>query len=166
VKAKTFILREERHREAVREFLDSLPLVPLVQVVFRDARNVRSIAQNSLAHHWYGEEAREAGSTPGEVKLYYKRKFLIDIYRRREDGEFEAMIQSLAELSEKGFRKNAVELYDQIVKMTSTAEASVDEFQEFLNYHEVDARQRGVNLSNPDDLYREALGVKRNREEE
>ena len=160
MKAKIFTIKEERHKESAVEFLADLPLRPVCQVVIRDAREIRSTAQNSLLHKWHAEESEHTGELPDEVKRRYKKQFLVDIFMQREDGEYARLILTLRKLHKEGHKKDAVFLYNQVVDLTHTADASVEEMTAYLNYIEIDARQRGVPLSRPDDLYRDALGVK------
>ena len=128
------------------------------EVVIKPHRADRSLAQNRLLHRWFGEIAGENGEVMEDVKLRYKKKFLIDIFMKREDSEYAHTIGTLRDLYQQGHKKDAMYLHEQVVKLTSTAEANVAEMTEFLNLIEMDAATHGIQLSRPDDLYSHAVG--------
>ncbi len=148
-------------RQQAKRYIDEIPLDVLHVVKIEPHKETRSVAQNRLLHKWFGEESEQTGESPAEVKKRYKAKFLIDIFMQREDGEYAKTIQTLRDLWKKGYEADAKYLHKRIVDMTSTADASLDEMCEFLNYIEMDAAQHGIVLTRPESLYLKAIGAER-----
>lgn len=147
-------------KEQAKQYIDELPLDDIHIVKIEPYKETRSTAQNRLMHKWFGEESEQTGDSPDEVKRRYKKKFLIDIFMQREDGEYAKTIQTLRDLWKKGYEADATYLHERVVDMTSTASATVDEMCELLNYIEMDAAQHGIVLTRPESLYLKALGVR------
>jgi hypothetical protein len=155
---KVITLKSEYQRDHAINTIRELPLEPVCDVHITLHKENRSLAQNRLLHKWFGEISKETGETTEDVKIRYKGKFLIDIYMQREDSEYAQTINTLRELYRQGHKKDATYLHAQVVRLTSTADANIEEMTEFLNLIEMDAGTHGIQLSRPDD-YHKALGV-------
>jgi hypothetical protein len=130
------------------------------EVIIQPHKASRSLAQNSLLHKWFGEISKETGETPEDVKFRYKKAHLIDIFMRREDSEYAQTVETLRELYRQGYKKDANFLHSQVVRLTSTADCTVAEMQEFLELIEIDCAANGFQLSRPEEYYKKAMGVK------
>jgi hypothetical protein len=56
--------------------------------------------------------------------------------------------------------EDAIKMHAYIVEQTSTADASVKQFMEYLKQIERDMTDRGIPLPHPEDRYNSAMGVK------
>jgi hypothetical protein len=156
---KRFVLRSTEVVQAARNFLASLPLEPIQELIVRDAKKDRTAAQNSLYWHWLTIIASELGSTKEDQHTYYKKHILVHIYER-DDADYAEMIESVRRVHRQGNIKDAKHLADMIVRLTSTTDASVKQFTEYLNELEKDAFEKGITLPHPEDRYYEAMGIK------
>lgn len=129
-------------------------------VTITDHKDIRSGAQNSLYWVWVTRLAGEWGMTKDEVHKMLKGKFLVRIYERDDPEGFGMSVQALRKLWKAGFKEDAQHLMDQIVDLTSTTSASVEQFTEYLDDIDKDALSKGVYLDRPEDTYREAMGLK------
>ncbi len=68
------------------------------------------------------------------------------------------MIGSVNAVHAKGMKSEAIALKREIVRLTSTTQMNVQQFTEYLNDIELDARNIGIILPHPEDLYNDALG--------
>lgn len=161
---KTVKLLSPTQLSQAKSYLDSTPLDGKWECVIREVNKGRSAAQNSLYWRWMGElEAQtkdNLGWTKDDFHTEYKRKFLVNIYSADTEHhpEFADMIESVREVY-RGDKKLGQQLFNHILRETSTTAATVENFTEYLNYIEIDAGQHGWRLSRPEDLYRSAVGV-------
>ena len=123
-----------------------------------DDKDIRSNAQNSLYWVWVTQLAGEQGLTKDEVHHYLKEKFLVRIYERDDPDGYGAMIESIRKVWRSGDKLTAMSIKDQVVDLTSTTNAEVPQFSEFLDDIDKDSIGKGIYLSRPEDLYREAMG--------
>lgn len=153
---KTVILKEERHRQTAEGYLKDVPLQPVHEVIIKPHKVDRSSAQNRLLWKWCTEIGDQTGEIKEEVNDRYKQKFLVHIFERDNDG-FAEMLQAVRQVHKWGEVVLAKVMEREILKLTSTRNANVDQFREYLNSLEIDARSSGLTLSNPDDLYSYAM---------
>lgn len=100
----------------------------------------------------------ESFSTKEDVHEYHKEKFLIHIYERDDPG-YASMIDSLRGLYAKGLKHEATYLRKKIIQLTSTTDASVKQFTEYLK--EIENEWNGkVYLKRDEDRYYKAMGIK------
>lgn len=127
-------------------------------VMVSDKAEDRSKAQNRLYWMWMAQYGNHFGYSKEEVHFFMKKKFLVHIYYRDSRD------------SESDFSKQYAKTWDAIraVKMaecdqwkilsegvvdaTSTRDASVEQFTEYLNEILAFSRKRGCHLKIPDDL--------------
>ena len=156
---RTIVIVGDIQKQNAISVLREIPLEPVHEVIIQEHKTTRSLAQNRLLHKWFGEISAEQGILPDEVKFTYKKRFLIDIFSRRDDGVYLQTLEALRKLYKDGYKDDSLFLHRQIVNKTSTSDANVKEMTEFLNYIEIDAAQQGIVLTRPDD-YSVALGIK------
>ena len=151
------VIRTESDRNRAVEIVSRLNLDKPQEVEIREWKKNRSAAQNSLLWKWLTVIAAELGESKDEVHKRYKEKLLVQILRR-DDPDFAAMIGSVNAVHAQGMKAEAVALKREIVRLTSTTQMSVQQFTEYLNDIELDARNIGIILPHPEDLYNDALG--------
>ena len=153
---KTVIRTAEDRNRAV-EIVSRLNLDKPQEVEIREWKKNRSAAQNSLLWKWLTVIAAELGESKDEVHERYKEKLLVPILRR-DDPDFAAMIGSVNAVHARGMKAEAGALKKEIIRLTSTTDMNVHQFTEYLNDIEIDARNLGIILPHPEDLYNDALG--------
>lgn len=152
-------INSEEVRARALVIIECLPLDPVHEVIIREKKRDRSGAQNNLYWKWLSIIGRDLGETEDDLHYRYKKKFLVGIYER-DDEDYRAMIQAVRAVHTQGMKTEAVAMQKQIVAMTSTTTASVDQFTEYLNKIELDVAPLGIRLPNRDDLFYEAMGIK------
>ena len=155
---KTFVIRSVDVILRLTEFLKAQSKEPLLEVVVKKHHHDRSIIQNSLYWLWNTVIAEELGMLKEEVHEDLKRRMLVPIYERDDEG-YAAMIHAVRKVHTQGFKEDAKALFDQIVKLTSTTNAKVKQFTEYLNEIERDMIGKGIVLPHPEDRYYTAMGT-------
>lgn len=151
------VIRTEADRNRAVEIVSRLNLDKPQEIEVREWKKNRSVAQNSLLWKWLTVIAAELGESKDEVHERYKEKLLVPILRR-DDPDFAAMIVSVNAVHASGMKDEAMALKREIVRLTSTTQMNVHQFTEYLNDIELDARNLGIILPHPEDLYNDALG--------
>lgn len=123
----------------------------VMEMVLRPYKKDRSLSQNRLSHMWYGQRAKQQGTTPEYehqlCKLRYGCPLLIaadsdfaEIYRRAiEPLDYEQRIAAMKYLP-------------------VTRLFNVSQMTEYLNTVEHETHAQGMSLTHPEDLYWEAMG--------
>ena len=155
-----FIIRDDHIRENAEAVIKALPLIPIHEVIIRPHKKDRSVAQNSLYWYWLTIIAGERAETKDAMHLEYKKNILVHIYER-DDPEYAEMIEAVRKVHKVGMKVESKLLADQIVKLTSTTTATVEQFTEYLTDIEHDAIDKQIVLPHPEDRYYEAMGIKR-----
>lgn len=127
------------------------------EVVIKPYKVDRSAAQNSLMWLWYGIICSELGWEKDDCHDFFKEKFLVNIFER-DDLEYASMIESVRVVWSAGMKAEANAMKNQIIKLTSTTKANVEQFTEYLNLIERHAASIGIVLPHPEDRYRMAMG--------
>ncbi len=156
---KTFVIRSRDVISRITAFLEAQPLEPLLEIAVTLHQKDRSLAQNSLMWSWITIISNEWGWTKDEVHEHFKKKHLVRIYERDEEG-FSAMIQAVRLVHTKGMKQEAKAMEKAIIRLTSTAAATVKQFTEYLKDIEKDMVGNGISLPHPDD-YGSAMGVRK-----
>lgn len=156
--AKTFVLGSLDAVAAAVGYIQGQPSAPTLEVIVREHKSDRSTAQNALYWLWVTVLAGEHGLTKEDVHADLKKRLLLPIYERDDLG-YGAMVQAVRKVHTEGYREDAQALADEIVRLTSTTRANVDQFTEYLNEIEKDSVGKGIYLPHPEDRYREAMGV-------
>jgi len=137
-------------------FLEAQPEKPILEVIVKEHKKDRSVAQNRLMWNWITIIANELGMTKEDVHEDFKKRLLVPIYERDDDGYAE-MINAIRKIYSDGFKSEALKMHNHIVKLTSTTAATVKEFSEYLNEIEKDSIEKGIILPHPEDMYAEAM---------
>jgi len=133
-----FIIRDKVIRARAAAAVSSIRHEPLMEVVIREYRKNRTLAQNRLLMLWCREISLHEYQATGNLweaeawKLWLKRRFL---------GE------------------EAVEVNGEVItQIRQTSKLDTKEFSEFLELVDHWAgSERDLNLTHPDDLYYEAM---------
>lgn len=152
------IVRTEQDRNRLREIVVGMSIDTPKEVVVNEHKANRSVSQNALMWKWITVIASELGETKEEVHERYKERFLVPIFRR-DDTEYSSMIEAVIAVHRSGLRNEAKRLKVEIVRLTSTTKMNVQQFTEYLNDIDADARSMNLQLPKPEDLYREAFGL-------
>lgn len=142
--SQTVILRSEVQRQYAKRLIDAAPDDAVV--IVREAKEVRTSAQNRLAHLWFGDIARAmVGMSEVEVKaecnLIYGRPILA-----RDDTEWEAAFGYLFDSLNKRAKLKAIRILD----IPFTRRMSVKQLTEYLDQMQRDYAEIGVVLTDPD----------------
>lgn len=156
---KTFVIRDRDIIARVTSYLEAQPLEPLLEIVVKLHHKDRSLEQQSLMWVWITVVANEWGWTKDEVHEYFKKKHLVKIYERDEEG-YSSMIQAVRLIHTKGLKQEAKAMSKEIIRMTSTTAATVKQFTEYLNDIEKEMIGRGFSLPHPSD-YNSTMGIKK-----
>jgi len=156
----TFIIRSPEIKANANAFIQDIPLEPLHEIIIRPYKADRSALQNALMWKWYTVIGNEQGLSKEEVHIYYKGKFLVHIYER-DDTEYAAMILAVRKVHQSGMKSEAKRLENAIIDLTSTTRANVSQMREYLTEIDRDAQAKGIVLPRRDDMYYEAMGIKR-----
>lgn len=151
------IIRTESDRNRAVEIVSRLNLDKPQEIEVREWKKNRSASQHRLYWQWNTVIAAELGESKDEVHERNKERFLVTILRR-DDPDFAAMIGSVNAVHASGMKDEAMALKREIVRLTSTTQMNVNQFTEYLNDIELDARNLGIILPHPEDLYNDALG--------
>lgn len=160
MKRKTFVIRNESVIEQLVAFLRSFnDAEDPYEVIVRPHKKERSLLQNSLYWKWLTVIGNEYGVSKDDVHEDLKRRFLVSIYER-DDLQYCEMIMTLRKMYTQGYKEDSKKLHDQVVRLTSTTNATVKQFAEYLTEIERDAASNDIALPHPEDLYNPAMGVK------
>lgn len=152
---QTFHLINDSIRSRV---IDAVKRAPEgMDVIIQKHTDNRSAAQQGLQWLWYTFIAGETGETKEEVHERYKERFLVPIYER-DDTQYAEMIESVRSVHRGGMKKEAAAMKNEIVKLTSTTKANVQQMGEYLTEIERDNMGNGIYLPRPEDRYRDAMG--------
>lgn len=150
---KTLIIRNDQIRGRAKEILDRLPLEPLHEVVIKEHKVNRSLAQNALMWKWLGLIGPDLGYTKDEAHEVYKEKFLINIFLATPDKHqaVSEMWLSIRQLHKEGQGQIARSLERNLAQLVSTTEASVAEMREYLTDIDHHAASLDIRLPRPEE---------------
>jgi hypothetical protein len=157
MKSKTFVIRDEKVLNNLVEFIKNQDKV--IECVVRDHRKKREVIQNSLYWFWITIIGHELGMTKEDVHYNLKERILVPIYMR-DDPEYCEMIHSIKRMRKLGMDRECKLFKDQIIKLTSTTTATVQQFAEYLTEMERDSISKGIVLPHKEDQYYDALMIK------
>ena len=122
----------------------------VLEVIVQPESRKRSLAQNRLYHMWVSYFSQQTGASIDEVYTDFKRRFLLRIYYTA-DSQFAEMCDSIKQIKDMDLAQ-----YDsiskQVINLTSTTKASVEQMTEYLKQIERFAYTQNVMLPIPDDL--------------
>jgi len=140
------------------EVVSKLPTDKGMVVEITKQKDRRSVAQNRLYWSWVTELAGEDGLTKEEEHLILKKRILAPLFIRDDIKGFAQTVTLIREVWRSGLSEKAQHLYDGVCQWISTRDCSVELFSEYLDDIEKDAMSRGIILTRPEDLYRDAMG--------
>lgn len=149
------VISEATRQRAITLIRDR-PALPF-EVIITDAKKDRSASQNSLLWLWYTVIANELGETKESVHYSCKRKFLVPIFTRDDPDGFGMMVLAVRNVHNAGMKSDAKVMADQIVKLTSTTDCTLEQFTEMLNDIEKYYITLGIVLPHPDYRYHDAM---------
>jgi hypothetical protein len=147
------------------KFLDSIAaneeVMVLVKKFTRD--DLRSAAQNRLMWMWYTDMEKTtvnewSGRSKEDWHFEMKRRFLVPIFERDDDA-YALMLVALRNVYKSGMKQEAEALHKHIVSETSTTDADVKQFTEYLNEIHRFCGMNGIWLRTDQRLFDEAMGV-------
>lgn len=155
---KSFVILDDLRAQRAIEAIRLLPSEDKThEVLIRPYKQDRSALQNSLLWFWYGVIGAELGWEKDDTHDFFKKKFLVRIYER-DDVDYAGMVDAVRKIWNAGMRADANTLTRQIIKLTSTTTANVDQFTEYLTLIERHAARLGIVLPRPEDRYLVAMG--------
>jgi len=147
---KTIILKSIKQLNNAIAVLKEVTFDPIHEVIIRPSKASITVRQRSLWFLWMGEIADYHGEDKADMHRQYKKKYLIDIYRR-DDTEFGMMLEAINQVYREGRRTDGDKLRDYVLAKTSIMDASKAQMSELLQTVEVEATMKGVVLTNPAD---------------
>jgi hypothetical protein len=152
------VISEETRKRALT-LIQERPAIPF-DVTISDAKRDRSLAQKGLYFLWVGVIAAELGETKEAVHLRCKQQFFMPIYMRDDPYGYGSMMMSILDMHKLGLKQKAKSMVAQVVKLTSTNDASVEQFTEALGDIEKFYLTLGIVLPHPEDRFYEAMGIR------
>lgn len=122
----------------------------VLEVTIQPERRKRSLAQNRLYHMWVSYFSQQTGASIDDVYFDFKRRFLLRIYYTA-DSQFADMCDSIKQLETLDLSKYQ-SISKQVIAMTSTTKANVEQMTEYLNQINRFAYSQNILLPVPDDL--------------
>jgi len=86
----------------------------------------------------------------------------VKIFERDDEG-YSEMVDAIRSVYKNGMKAEAHALHDKIVELTSTTQANVHQFHEYLEDIERECAEQQIVLPHPDDLYFSAFGISRKK---
>lgn len=140
---KTIGYLNTHHSNAIA---DGKPLVVRID----QKQDDRSKAQNRLYWRWVSIWAKHQGTSKDYEHLFFKRTLLARIFNR-DDVEYRKTYASVKQLKIEGHPLYQ-QLADSVTMLTSTTDATTEQFIEYLNDIHDFCLKNGKYLDTPDDL--------------
>ena len=121
-----------------------------LRVVIDQKQEDRSKAQNRLYWRWVSIWAKHQGTSKDYEHLFFKRTLLARIFNR-DDVEYRKTYASVKQLKIEGHPLYQ-QLADSVTMLTSTTDATTEQFTEYLNDIHDFCLKNGKYLDTPDDL--------------
>ena len=135
------------HKHHANALSDGKPL----RVVIDQKQEDRSKAQNRLYWLWLSQWSKRQGTDKDTEHLFFKKQFLARIYHRDDVGQYRKTFTAV-----KALKDQKHPMYQQVAdglnELTTTTDATVDQFTEYLNDIHAFCNKHGCWLSTPDDL--------------
>lgn len=109
-----------------------------------------SSKQRRLYWLWITQYSKHFGEDKNDAHLFIKRKFLINIYRRDDDG-FASMCDAIAKLKDSEPEEFKA-IGEGVISLTSITKATKQQMTELLDSFFMFANGQGLRLTCPDDL--------------
>lgn len=136
----------------------------LVEIRGLSKRDIRSTFQNKLYWGWLSDAENtsvneHSGKTKEEWHYELKKRFLVPIYERDDTG-YAATLVALRNVYKNGMKAECEALLKHVVNETSTTNAKIKQFTEYLNDIERYFHALGISLRTDPEIYRAAMGIK------
>lgn len=120
-----------------------------LEVTAEESKLSRSGQQRKLQWLWMGELEKQSGTNTEALHRYFKEKYAVPIFRR-DDSDYNEMIQAAIELQKTGDKKNYLKIKNFIVDNTSTTDFNTKQMSDYLNMVYLEATTEwGYQLSDP-----------------
>ena len=141
---RSILITSEKSLETVAQVLRYLPIdnKKPIEIVIREKVKNRTLSQNRLMHKWFSSIANFAFESTGIKHSEKKWKwFFKDLYL--------------------GYESEEMPNGRYVSQLRSTADCSTKELTEFLEKIDMHCVEMGLILPKPEDLYYEAMGLKK-----
>ena len=157
---RTIILTDDKAITAAMNAIALCPREPVHECVIQEHEENRSMRQHRLQWKWNTDFGNHLGMSKREVHDMLKEKFAVPIFIRDDPGYASAVL-AVKKVRLHGMNVEADDIKRLILEHTSTTDFKVKQMTEYLNDFERFAQEQGCVLPRPEDLYYEAMGVKR-----
>jgi hypothetical protein len=147
-------------RAVIIEAILNAPVGHVVTV--QEAIDIRSAAQHRLYWLWNTDCAKTAinewaGRDKNDWHFDFKKRFLVPIYER-DNMNYAMMLAAIRNVWRNGMKQDAETLHKHIVSETSTTDADVKQFTEYLNEISRFCGANGIRLRTDQNLLDLAMG--------
>ena len=152
----TFIIRTEEHLSSAVTYLltnyqDAVKQHQPLHVHVTSKQDSRTVAQNRLYWMWLGQIEKQTGNSKDDLHFELKKKFLIAIYERDDQG-FAEMCRAIKLLKQSESEQYAA-IAKGVIHETTTTKMTVKQFTEYLTaVHDYALARLGIMLTVPDEL--------------
>lgn len=153
---RTFVLRTAEHLSSavthlLTNYQDAAKEGQPLHVHVTSKQDSRTVAQNRLYWMWLGQIEKRTGNDKDNLHFEFKKKFLITIYERDDQG-FAEMCHAIKSLKQSQSEQYAA-IAKGVIHETSTTKMTVKQFTEYLNaIHDYSLAQLGIMLTVPSEL--------------
>lgn len=147
--SQLFILEEKKWSKLVRNLfqtINSLDKTKSWAIKISRDKTTRSARQNALYWKWLSQIEAHTNNDKDDIHFQMKEKFLVRIFMRRAD--YAEMIIAIKN-AKSAFGDSYETTRKQVIELTSTTNASVEEMSEYLEMVEREWRMKGVDLVIP-----------------
>jgi hypothetical protein len=140
----------------IRAYHEKLPKDGTWQLTYAPVTKDRSGKQNRLSWLWYGELAKANGTSPEYEHNFCKLRYGCPILIAASE-EFSRVYHDIIAPLPYMKKLEAMEFID------VTSIMNITQMTEYLNTIERENAGRGIHLSQPEDVYYEAMGLRRHK---
>ncbi|MFA5996657.1 MAG: recombination protein NinB [Candidatus Paceibacterota bacterium] len=158
-----FIISDRKARLEAYEAVKAITSDPVMVVTIAEHKKDRSAAQNSLYWAWLTDCQNttcneHAGRTKDEWHREFKEKSLLNIYIRDQTKNYAELMAALYEVKIECDSDVYGNMREFIINNTSTTDANLSQFSEYLADIERFCYSAGIQLRTDSDIYRQAMG--------
>jgi hypothetical protein len=146
------------------DFMESIPANDEIYVEYKELTksDLRRVAQNRLYWAWITDMSNtlineHAGNDKSWWHFEMKKRYLVPIYER-DNESYAITIETIRKVYRQGMKQESQELFKFIVKETSTTDAKIKQFTEYLTEIQRFCDYAGIRLRTDDRFYDEAFG--------
>lgn len=149
---------DQKGKAQLRAYVPTLPVDGTIKIIITDNVADRSGKQNRLSHLWYATRSVDTGLGADEEKCYCKLMFGVPILIE-EDEEFASFFDEAL----RGLPYDKLMEAMKFVPVTSIM--TVKQMTRYLHDLDQASAEVGIILPRPEDIYEEAMGRRRKREQ-